>query len=71
MLERMEGLEAGYVLLSSPPTKAMSVLIFGSETDMKASEATHAAMRERAAQVGVEFVSVEEYEVIGATTKGT
>ena len=71
MLERMEGLEAGYLLLSSPPTKVMSVLIFGSEADLKASAATHAALRERATQVGVEFVSIEEYEVVGATTKRT
>jgi hypothetical protein len=71
MLERMEGLEAGYVLLSSPPTKAMSVLIFGAEADLKASAQSHAAMRDRAAQIGVEFVSIEEYEVIGATSKRT
>ena len=70
-LERMEGLEAGYILLSSPPTKAMSVLIFSSEADLKASASSHAAMRDRAAQVGVEFVSIEEYEVIGATAKRT
>ena len=37
MLEGMEGLEAGYVLLSSPPTKAMSLLVFDSEEHMNTS----------------------------------
>jgi hypothetical protein len=71
MLEGMEGLKAGYVLLSSPPTKAMSVLVFDSEEHMNASAASHAGMRDRATQVGVEFVSIEAYEVIGSTTGRT
>ena len=71
MMERMEGLEAGYVLLASPPTTAVSVLIFRNEADLKASEESHAAMRDRAAQIGVEFVSIDVYEVIAATMQRT
>jgi hypothetical protein len=71
MMESMDGLESGYVLLASPPTKAMSVLIFSTEEHLNSSAASHAAMRDRAAEVGVEFVSIEEYEVIGVSTLRT
>jgi hypothetical protein len=71
MMDSMDGLQSGFVLLASPPTKAMSVLVFTDEEALKASAASHAAMRDRAAQVGIEFVSIEEYEVVGAATPRT
>jgi heme-degrading monooxygenase HmoA len=65
-LETMPGLEAAYVLRAVTGTAAMSVLLFESEAALKASEQNHAAIMERAKELGIEFVSTEEYEVVGS-----
>ena len=59
------------MLLSSPPTKAMSMLVFDNEEHMNASAVSHAAIHDRATEVGVELVSIEQYDVIGCTTRRT
>ncbi len=63
--EKQRGLKAAYWFLNKESGKAIAIMIYETEIDLRDSAESARQTRERGTQaIGVRFTSVEEYELV-------
>lgn len=68
VVAKQRGLKAAYWLLNKDSGKAIAIMIYETETDLRDSAESARQTRERGTQaMGVRFTSVEEYELVAET----